>query len=144
MYVCVEPLSAKAVSPLERGEPSPLSHCAPLSRGAVTSVTEGLFIVSFSSFELLLPPHPLLPHDGLLSILVNLAYKVISHVVHVGIVVTHVVNSASENHHSKLNQSFAAFSNVISGVSIVYFHVLFSLFVHPSSSYVMVYSTGVQ
>ena len=56
---------------------------------------------------------------------------------------THVVNSASENHHSKLNQSFVGFSSVISGVSIVYFHVLFSLFVHQSSSYDIVYSTGV-
>ena len=67
----------------------------------------------------------------------------ISHVVHVGIVETHVVNSASENHHSKLNQSFVGFSSVISGVSIVYHVTLFALFVHPSSSYVILYSNGV-
>jgi hypothetical protein len=82
---CVEPLlfqipSAKAVSPLERGEPSLLSHCAPLSRGAVTSVTEGLFVVPFSSLEVLLlhpPPHPLLHSFSQIAFIVRFSAGIV-------------------------------------------------------------------
>lgn len=86
-----------------------------------------------TSFELLLPPHQLLPHD-VFDFTVHLAYRVIFHVVHVGIVVIHVVNCESMNHPLNVYQSFVGFLSIISGVSIVYIHVLFSLFVQPSSS----------
>jgi hypothetical protein len=101
-------------------------------------VTEGLFVVSFSSSEvlLLLPPHPLLHEDFLFS--VHLAYTVIGHVVHVEILVIHVVNCASVNHPSKVYHSFVGFSNVIESF-IVYQVRLFSLFVHQFNSYVIIY-----
>jgi hypothetical protein len=105
-------------------------------------VTEGLFVVSLSLSEvlLLLPPHPpeLEPHDGFLFS-VHLAYKVISHVFHIRISVILSTNPVSEYHPSKLYQDFVASSNAIY-VSTVYSHILSSLFIHPSSSYVIVYS----
>jgi len=86
-----------------------------------------------------LHPHPLLePHDDFLFS-VHLAYTVIGHVVHAGILVIHVVNLASVNHPLKLYQSFVGFSSVIAS-SIVYPVTLFGLFTHPSSSYVILYS----
>ena len=95
--------------------------------------------VASTFHHLLLPPHDTHePHDGLVSIFVHLAYRVISHVVHTEIAVIQVLKFASENQPSNLYQSFVGFSNVIVS-SIVYQVTLFGLFVHQSKLYVIAY-----